>query len=42
MRKRRFRYDLESLAILTLDEKPVVNDSLNVGVEEAGDVMTHL
>ena len=27
---------------LTLNEEPVVNDSLNVGVEEAGDVMTHL
>lgn len=26
---------------LTLDEQPVVDDSLNVGVEEAGDVMTH-
>lgn len=27
---------------LTLNEEPVVDDSLNVGVEEASDVMTHL
>lgn len=27
---------------LTFDEQPVVDDGLNVGVEEAGDVMTHL
>lgn len=29
-------------AILTFNEKPVVNNCLNVGIEEAGDVMTHL
>lgn len=27
---------------LTLDEQPVVDHSLNVGVEESGDVVAHL
>lgn len=27
---------------LTLNEEPVVNDSLNVGIEKASDIMTHL
>lgn len=27
---------------LTLDEQPVVDHSLNVGVEKSGDVVTHL
>lgn len=32
---------LARVPVLTLDKEPVVNDSLNVGIEEASDVMTH-
>lgn len=39
---KRERSSISDLEALALDEEPVVDDSLNVGVEEASDVMTHL